>query len=265
MELNGKQLTEEEALRVIRDIQQQRYRLSQEAATAAVQNHRKTILRGFKYDLEDEKEYELHARMIKYIGDTLMLREFSSFQIDEHNKDVLRFLTYYFNGCKLAESVFPNENYKIHKNLLIIGNPGTGKTMLMQIFSEYLKATKNENYFANISVTQLMNYYKIHGHIDKYTYNEQINDKSFDGSPINVCMNDLGLITEQQKSFGTVLSQVTDEFLFARYEIYQQSGKRYHITSNLNVKDLKERFEERLIDRFKSFNVIELKGASRRR
>ena len=155
--------------------------------------------------------------MIKYIGDTLMLREFSSFQIDEHNKDVLRFLTYYFNGCKLAESVFPNENYKIH------------------------------------------------GHIDKYTYNEQINDKSFDGSPINVCMNDLGLITEQQKSFGTVLSQVTDEFLFARYEIYQQSGKRYHITSNLNVKDLKERFEERLIDRFKSFNVIELKGASRRR
>lgn len=203
--------------------------------------------------------------MIKYIGDTLMLREFSSFQIDEHNKDVLRFLTYYFNGCKLAESVFPNENYKIHKNLLIIGNPGTGKTMLMQIFSEYLKATKNENYFANISVTQLMNYYKIHGHIDKYTYNEQINDKSFDGSPINVCMNDLGLITEQQKSFGTVLSQVTDEFLFARYEIYQQSGKRYHITSNLNVKDLKERFEERLIDRFKSFNVIELKGTSRRR
>ena len=72
-------------------------------------------------------------------------------------------------------------------------------------------------------------------------------------------------MTEKQKSFGTVLSQVTDEFLFARYEIYQQSGKRYHITSNLNVKDLKERFEERLIDRFKSFNVIELKGASRRK
>ena len=142
MELNEKQLTEEDALRVIRDMQQQRFRLTQEAAATAVQNHRKTILRGFKYDLEDEKEYELHARMIKYIGDTLMLREFSSFQIDEHNKDVLRFLTYYFNGCKLAESVFPNENYKIYKNLLIIGNPGTGKTMLMQIFSEYLKATK---------------------------------------------------------------------------------------------------------------------------
>lgn len=203
--------------------------------------------------------------MIKYIGDSLMLREFSTFQIDEHNKNVLKFLTYYFNGCKLAEEVFPNENYKIHKNLLLIGNPGTGKTMLMQIFSEYLRATKNENYFANISVTQLMNYYKIHGHIDKYTYNEQSNTNSFDGSPVNVCINDLGLLTEKQKSFGTTLSQVTDEFLFARYEIYQQSGKRYHITSNLNVKDLKERFEERLIDRFKSFNVIELTGASRRK
>lgn len=207
----------------------------------------------------------MHARMIKYIGDTLMLREFSAFQVDEYNRDVLRFLTYYFNGCKLAESVFPDEDYKIHKNLMIVGEPGTGKTMLMQIFSEYLRETKNDNYFANISITQLMNYYKIHGHIDKYTYNEQTNEKAFEGSPMNVCINDLGLMTEKQKSYGTILSQVTDEFLFARYEIYQQSGKRYHITSNLNVGELKKRFENRLIDRFKSFNVIVLKGESRRK
>lgn len=202
--------------------------------------------------------------MIKGIGDTLMLREFSTFQIDEYNRDVLRFLIYYFNGCKLAETVFPNENYKIYKNLLIVGEPGTGKTMLMQIFSEYLRATKNENAFVNISATQLMNYYKMHGHIDKYTYNEGASDK-FEGSPFNVCLNDIGLMTEKQKSFGTILSQVIDEFLFARYEIYQQVGKRYHITSNLTVGELKERFEIRLVDRFKSFNVIELGGGSRRK
>jgi len=81
-----------------------------------------------------------------------MLREFSDFIVDEYNSKVLRFLTYYFNNCILAENVFPNENYKLHKNILLIGEPGTGKTMIMQIFSDYLRVTNNENMFRNISM-----------------------------------------------------------------------------------------------------------------
>ena len=267
MELNGKpiNLTTEEALKIIRDDQQRRFRLNQELVEQERQKHRKTILRGFKYDLEDEEQFRLHSILIKSIGDNYMLREFTNFQIDEHNRNVLRFLTYYFNGCILAEKVFPNENYKIWKNILLIGEPGTGKTMLMQIFSDYLKATDNENYFHNISMTQLMNYYKINGHIDRYTFNELADPKAYEGSPFNVCLNDIGLATEKQKSFGTMLETIIDEFLFARYEIFQQYNKRYHFTSNMTVKDFKSRFEDRLADRFKSFNVIELHGGSRRK
>lgn len=148
---------------------------------------------------------------------------------------------------------------------MLIGEPGTGKTMIMQVFADYLRATENENAFRNISMTQLMNYYKINGHIDRYTFNELADPKAFEGNPFNICLNDLGLMTERQQSFGTLLTQITDEFLFARYEIYQQFSKHYHITSNLTVKDLKSRFEDRLVDRFKSFNVIELHGESRRK
>ena len=228
-------------------------------------NHRKITLKGFRYNLEDQEQYRLHASLIKSIGDDYMLREFSEFQIDDHNRKVLQFLTYYFNGCILAEKVFPTENYKIWKNILLIGEPGTGKTMIMQIFSDYLRATENENYFRNISMTQLMNYYKINGHIDRYTFNELADPKAFEGSPFNVCLNDIGLATEKQKSFGTVLETIIDEFLFARYEIFQQYNKRYHFTSNMTVKEFKSRFEGRLADRFKSFNVIELHGGSRRK
>lgn len=134
----------------------------------------------------------------------------------------------------------------------------------MQIFSDYLKLTNNPNAFENLSVTQMMNYYKIHGHIDLYTYNES-QSKGFKATPFNICLNDIGLETENQKSYGTSLDSVIDEFLYARYEIYQNDFKNYHITSNLDVNSFKERFGDRLIDRFKSFNIIPLLGNSRRK
>lgn len=193
-----------------------------------------------------------------------MGREFREFEVDENNSKVLSFLLYYFNGCRYAEQVFPDEDYKIHKNLLLVGKPGTGKTMLMQIFSDYLRLTHNPNTFENLSVTQMMNYYKMNGHIDRHTFNEG-QSKGFKPEPFNICLNDIGVETENQKSYGTSLNSVIDEFLYARYEIYQQFGKMYHMTSNLDADEFKQRFVNRLVDRFKSFNVIPLLGKSRRK
>lgn len=226
--------------------------------------HLKTIQHGSEYDMSNEDECIMHANFIVSLGNNYMGREFRSFELDDNNKKVLRFLLYYFNGSQFAESVFPDEDYRIHKNLLLIGDPGTGKTIIMQIFSDYLQLTQNPNYFLNMSVTQMMNYYKINGHIDRYTYNELAGGNT-DGKPMNVCLNDIGLETENQKSYGTSLDSVINEFLYARYEIYQQYSIKYHITSNLTVKEFKNRFGNRLVDRFKGFNVITLTGESRRK
>lgn len=227
--------------------------------------HAKTIQEVSNYDLSNENEFYQHSTMIKKIGDNYLQKEFRRFEVDERNENILRFLIYYFNNCRLAESIFPDNNYKIHKNLLLVGDPGTGKTLLMQIFADYLKLTNNPNQFRNLSVTQMMNYYKKEGHIDRFTYNEEAGKGSMEGKPFNICLNDIGLETENQKSYGTSLDSVIDEFLYARYEIYQSHHMRYHITSNLNIKEFQERFGDRLIDRFKSFNVIPLTGDSRRK
>jgi DNA replication protein DnaC len=226
--------------------------------------HLATIHRGSEYDLSAQDVYNSHAQLIERIGSNYMCREFRGFEIDDDNKKLLRFLLYYFNNCKLAESVYEGEAYKVHKNILLIGTPGTGKTIIMQIFSDYLKLTQNPNYYRNLSVTQMMNYYKINGHIDRFTYNEN-SKNSLEGNPFHVCLNDIGLETEKQKSYGTLLESVIDEFLFARYEIYQQHFIKYHITSNLTVEEFKSRFGDRLIDRFKGFNVIPIGGDSRRK
>ncbi len=242
-----------------------KHSLSDEQICNLWRRHHNTIkINNSKYDLSNENEFKAHSKLIYGIGSNFADREFRRFEIDENNRLILRFLLYYFNGCELAHSVFPDRGYSVHKNLLFVGEAGTGKTMLMQIFADYLRLTQSKKAFQNISITQLMNTYKLRGNIDKYTFNE-LESKNYEGSPMHVCLNDIGLETENQKSYGTALDTVLDEFLYARYEIYQNSLTNYHLTSNLTADEFKARFGYRLVDRFKSFNIIPLSGASRRK
>lgn len=262
--MNEKEQQLHENIQKVMEAEDKKKHLSLPQIKNLILKHKKDILPAFDYDLTNKDEYLSHWNLLLRIANNRLLSEYRTFEIDKYNSKVIQFLLYYFNGCRYAEKVFPNEDYKIHKNLLLIGTPGTGKTLLMQIFSDYLRLTCNDGQFYNLSVTQMMNYYKVNGHIDLYTYNENTS-KGFNPHPLNICLNDIGLETENQKSYGTSLDSVIDEFLYARYEIYQQYNKRYHITSNLPVEDFKKRFANRLIDRFKSFNVIPLLGESRRR
>ena len=107
--------------------------------------------------LEDEEEFNRHSRLVVLIANKILAPQRRKFVIDEHNKLVLRYLLYYFNGSPLAEQVFPEAKYKLHKNLLIMGGVGTGKTLLMQVFSEYLRYTNNPRFFHCMSVTQMVN------------------------------------------------------------------------------------------------------------
>lgn len=228
-----------------------------------LKKHSKDILGLKAIDLTDEKTYTYHAKVIEQLGQNYMDLEGKKFNIDDQNKKAIRFLLFYFNRCKLAEDVFPGANYKLHKNIILAGEPGTGKTILMQIFSDYLKIIGSPLAFQNKSVSQMFNYYKINSHIDKFTFNE-IGSKNMDGNPFHICMNDVGIKTQEQKHFGTDGKLIIDEFLFSRYDIFQSSRINYHITTNMAVGDFMKEFENRLVDRFKSFNLIPLVGKSRR-
>jgi len=225
-----------------------------------LENLSETTKNGF--DLSDESEYILHAKLVQAIGNTSLAKEFREFEIDQHNQKILRFLLLYFNNCKEAETIFPNENYKIHKQIMLVGNVGVGKTMLMQIFSQYLKITNNANMFFNVSVTEMINYYKVNSHLDKYTFNELSDNRKFTGNPVNLCLNDLGLNTHLH--FGVDTKVLVDDFLYSRYEMYQNHNKMAHLTSNLTVTELKQTFDYRITDRLKSYNVIDLSGESKR-
>lgn len=219
------------------------------------------------YDLQDEEAYKAHANLLFYIANNVVLaRQRRQFVIDDYNRDIIRFLLYYFNGCSLAEEVFPGRGYKLHKNVMLQGGVGVGKTLLMQIFSEYLMRIRSPRFFYNLSVTQMVNYYTLHNNLDRFTFNEEEN-KGFQCTPVNICLNDIGI--QDKTFFGMDTGLLTDEFLHARNEIWTQYGKCAHLTTNLDDKSLRKRFERndgfgRLVDRFKTYNIIPMGGVSRR-
>lgn len=219
------------------------------------------------FDLQDEGTYKAYAKLLLYIANNIVLaRQRRQFVIDDNNRNVIRFLLYYFNGCPLAEEVFPGRGYKLHKNIMLQGGVGVGKTMLMQVFSEYLMRIRSPRFFYNLSVTQMVNYYTLHNNLDRFTFNEEEN-KGFQCTPVNICLNDIGI--QDKTFFGMDTGLLTDEFLHARNEIWTQYGKCAHLTTNLDDKALRKRFERndgfgRLIDRFKTYNIIPMGGVSRR-
>ena len=210
----------------------------------------------------------MHADLFMYIANAIVLRpQRRAFVVDDDNRLVIRFLLLYFNNCPLAEEVFPGRGYKLHKNIMLQGGPGVGKTMLMQCFSEYLRRIKSPRFFHNLSVTQMVNYYTLHNNFDRYTYHEE-DSRGFQPQPENVCLNDIGL-NDDKVFYGMNTSILTDDFLLARNDIWAGWDKFAHITTNLDAEALKARFDKgdtygRIIDRFKTYNVIPLTGTSRR-
>lgn len=219
-------------------------------------------------DLSDPAIYEMHSKLFMFIANNIvMASQHREFVIDDDNCLVIRFLLYYFNNCSLAEGVFPGRGYKLHKNIMLQGGLGVGKTMIMQCFSEYLKRINSPRFFHNLSVTQMVNYYTIHNNFDRYTFYEE-DSKGFMPKPENVCLNDVGL-NDDKVFYGMNTSVLTDDFLLARNDIWAGWDKFAHITTNLDEKALIARFTKgdrygRLVDRFKTYNVIPISGKSRR-
>lgn len=215
-------------------------------------------------DFTNKDIYNLHSALLIACANSLLARQHKQFIIDDNNRDVLRFLMFYFNRSPLALEVFPERGYSLDKNILLVGSVGVGKTFLMDVFALYLNKMSSRRAFKVVSQTQMLNHFKQHNNIDLFTFNTSERG-AFDGNPFSLCMNDIGLKT--QKFYGNDTETIIEEFLYARYEIWEQQGKATHLTTNLDKQEIEELFYDkhgRLQDRFKMFNVIPIKGNSRR-
>lgn len=173
------------------------------------------------------------------------------FQIDEYNLRIISDLFNYFLGIP--------GNLDLKKGLWLMGEIGTGKSVLMQVFSKYMIA-KHDGFLVH-DCSHVANQYSITGDLDKYTYNQT----GHSGFPVRMCFDELGRESMPANHFGQKLN-VMRHILHIRYSLWQISGLQTFITTNLDPSGVEAHYGDYIRDRCKEmFNVLSFPGNSRRK
>lgn len=212
------------------------------------------------------------------IARTIVAQQGDRFVKDERTANLYYFVVAYLHRwtghfakatAELRRLGMIQESY-IDRPLCIIGDKGVGKTLLMLTASTYAEELALwDRWFISTSAQELLNHFRVNSDLDFYTYNAKgekaITGYSFTGSVNSVCLNDLGIELEsKQQHYGTDLRSVVEEFLMARYELYQSKGSMCHVTTNLDLDKLSTEYPPRLVDRLKQYNFIFWRGSSKR-
>jgi len=163
----------------------------------------------------------------------------AEFIIDEQNKEVLNQLYYWISKSQKFTGSY-------EKGILIIGNIGTGKTLIMSAF---------------IDMCNLFTPQRIEKHHARKLFYKLTEEKEDIYANLPMFIDDLGKEPLEFVRYGYKQLPFV-EFIDERYN----SGSLTFATSNFKIDGfLKEYYGEAIADRLKEmFNIFELKGNSRR-
>ncbi|MDH6357634.1 hypothetical protein [Parabacteroides sp. PF5-9] len=210
-----------------------------------MRNHKETIANVSDYQTKEQVYTQKIAFM--EIAESII----PDFQVDESNRQIISDLFNYF--LKI-----PGE-LDLKKGLWFMGDIGAGKSSLMQVFSKFMIA-KNDGFLIH-DCSHVANQYSINGDLDKYTYNQD----GYCGEPVIMCFDELGRESIPANHFGQKLN-VMQHILHIRYSLWQTTGLRTFITTNLDPQTAQEYYGNYIRDRCREmFNVVPFLGKSRRK
>lgn len=196
--------------------------------------------------------------LINYCQEFFVQRFQKEFVVDDDNRGIVEHLAKYFTN----DEEFNIGNFNLSKGLLIMGPVGTGKSGLMTFFQKNKKrcyAIKSCNDISEDYLflkDELENVYS--NPIEKPLHDPAVFFQKY----IGYCFDDLG--TEQvRNSYGNKKDTMAD-ILFAIYN--KKDFEKFHVTTNLNKKELEERYGSRIFSRFQEmFNFFVYDGKDRRK
>ena len=197
-------------------------------------------------------DWNVHANLIVMIGKHYE----SNFKVDKNNQRALKEMLLYFTGNELFSG-------NLNKGLMLIGEVGTGKSLLFKIFKKYTKDVIRTNGYQMHPAIDIIDNVNIQGVECLNIYSNNFEGKQ--AHPIRCYIDDIATNREKVKHYGTEIN-VIEQLLSLRYNVFQRYGTLTHISSNKYPEELSAQYDERIIDRMKEmFNIIELEGSSRRK
>jgi DNA replication protein DnaC len=181
--------------------------------------------------------------------------EFKYFEIDEHNREVVKQLCYYFTNDARFE-----QYGSLQKGLMLMGTVGVGKSIVMGL----LQQNQKQSYRIE-STLDIVTKYQLQGTDEKRSGNNVLSAYyanlpiSLGGNPfghrqIGFCFDDLGIEELRAMNYGTP-KNCMEEILWKRYT--NRLFTSTHVTTNLSTEELRTAYGPRIYDRLKEmFNII---------
>lgn len=172
------------------------------------------------------------------------------FVIDQRNKSIVLDIFLYFLNQP--------GNLDLKKGLWIEGPIGTGKSMLMYVFSEFMKFLKYgyHVYICGSITTE----YALTGDLDRYLQNQG----GYIKGPAPICFDELGREPIPSSFYGQKLN-VMQHILHVRYSYWQLYGTKTYVTTNTDADMVQDLYGDYIRDRrAEMFNLITIGGNSMR-
>ncbi len=183
-----------------------------------------------------------------------------------------------------------HSSYKLNKGLLVLGNVGVGKSVMLEIFNKLIEyynkfysnrpklklfskeLEKVKEHYQNFEIFKTndisglysKNGYEIieHHTVNSYVRNNGVYDKN---NPISICYDDLGAEEQYSSYYGNKIN-VLEEILIKRYDLFIAKNMRTIITTNLNPDQIESYYGQRVRSRLREMvNVINYPGIDRRK
>jgi hypothetical protein len=170
------------------------------------------------------------------------------FQLHPEDTDIILKLMIWFAKDQQQAKILAID---LEKGILLSGPVGCGKTSLMSVCRFLLAADLRHSIRScrDVSFEFMKDGHEV---FHKYTRGSFRPEKF---EPKTYCFDDLGL--ESNKNFYGNSCSVMAEILLSRYDLFQSFGMITHITTNLNSKELEDRYGTRVRSRMREmFNLI---------
>ena len=220
--------------------------------------HIKQILQGQKTTTADDQlmnqdeEKKLKALFMQTANEFIQKADpRKTFVVDQRNKEIISGLwNYFFNLPGI---------YDLNKGIWMAGPPGTGKSALLYIFSEFKRKLRSG--FRVHTANDIAMQFEQTGDLDLFTDNSS----GYLAVPVNLAIDEIGHEPRPSVHFGTKRN-VIQYILHTRYTFWQHTGLKTYATTNLDMNDVGEYYGEAIRDRIPHmFNIIPMEGISRRK